>query len=487
MDEKKKRKPRVGLTILCVFLALVLLTAASPFLYDALFGFSDYDDPAALAAAASEPIRVRADGGSWGLTASVDKAGVYALAEELGAEESLRAFLVELPARVEIEKLGYTLDGAQAAAQARVKLFGFLPLQLRAEAEIDLSPERIVAVPTALRLGRLIPLPLEKLAALTGAPELTKGFSYELPEELGALEIDSIRAENGGIVFHSALAAVQAEKLLAAGPSDTAKILALFADAETPAEILAACNGDDAALTAGITDLASLTDALTRLAAASKPSAAAEAAKALETDALPGVGLGETAALQEAYSAAAEQALLRYAQALHGLRDSYKELEYKLTKAALVSADGQTAESVLPEDWGARTVLQYNRDFEAIVRANDGVFSAGLQKWLILPNPSIYALKRDSRAALPSVPGVEVFDLTLALRLPDGTPAVIFDMAEGPLAVNTIPETLYQELLGMERLPVLCASDVPRPERSEWLRFRSEAEDLSDVYFIFCE
>ena len=81
---------------------------------------------------------------------------------------------------------------------------------------------------------------------------------------------------------------------------------------------------------------------------------------------------------------------------------------------------------------------------------------------------------------------LEKADLAPALHLPDGTPAVIFDTAEGQFAGSTIQEALYQELLTAERLPVLCASDIPRPEQSKWLWICPGTEGLSDVYFVLC-
>ena len=480
---KTERKRHTGLVILCVILVLLVLIAAAPFLYDAAAGFDDYDDPAALIAANAAPMDLTADSG-WGVTVRLDKADIYTLAEQQGVMEQLTAQLSGLTDdRLKLEKYAYSLDGDRVELRVKVKLFGFLPIQLRAEADLTLTPGSVTLVPKGLYYGKWISLPMEKLASFAGAEALLEGFTYDFSDLAAPLGIDSIKAENDGLTLHSVLAKAAAEALAAAGPTDSARVLALMSET-VPPEITAVCSGDLSVLSEGITDMDGLFDALTRLAAVSRAGTAAALLP------LPEELFGQTVepeavqALQAEYSAMPEAALERYEQALNGLRDSYKQKEYTLTRDFLRSADGLSAESALPEDWGARIVLQYNREFESIVRANDGVFSAGLQKWLVLPNPSIYALKRDAWASLPNVPGVEVFDLTLALRLPDGTPALIFDTAEGQFAVNTIPETLYQELLSAERLPVLCASDVPRPERSEWIWLPSRTEARSDVYFM---
>ena len=481
-----KRRRRAWLAVLCVILGLIVLLAAAPFLYDAVAGFDGYDDVNALCAADADSVVLTADSG-WGLTARLEKADLYTLAEQKGIVDSLTEQLSEWTGdRLTVEKFGFDLEKDRTELRTKVKLFGFLPVQLRAGAELQLAPDTATVKLKELHYGKWISLSPEKLAERLNMPELAEAISVDISEETAGLGIDELAAENGGLTVHSNVVKTTADALLNAGPSDTARVLSLLGET-VPPEIAAACSGDLWILSESISDPESLTDALARLTAACEGGAETAAEllpeKFFRLELMP----DDTEALQSGYSAMTEAALACYEQTLNGLRDSYKQMEYTLTKAALLSADGQPAESALPEDWGARIVLQYNRDFEAIVRVSDGTFSAGLQKWIVLPNPSITSLKRDSYAALPNVPGVEVFDLTLALRLPDGTPALIFDTAEGQFAVNTIPEALYQELLTSERLPVLCASDVPRPERSEWISIRPEAADQSDAYIIFCE
>ena len=482
----EKKRHRAGLAVLCVILGIFLLLAAAPFLYDAVAGFDDYDDMAALCAADTSPVELTADS-DWGLTARLEKADLYTLAERQGAIDDLKEQLsARTGDRLTVKKYGFRLDKDRVELRAKVELFGFLPIQLRAEAELHLTPDTATVTLKKLDYGKWISVSPEKLAERLNIPELAEAVTIDISGETAALGIDGLIAENDGLTVHSNVAKTTADALLAAGPSDTARVLSLLGET-VPPEIAAACSGDLWVLSESIATPESLANALVCLTAACEGGAETAARLLPEQyfwlELLP----DSTEALQTGYSAMAETALERYEQTLSGLRDSYKRMEYTLTKAALVSADGQPAESALPEDWGARIVLQYNRDFEAIVLVNDGIFSPGLQKWIVLPNPSITALKRDSYAALPNVPGVDVFDLTLALRLPNGTPAVIFYTAEGQLAVNTLPETLYQELLTSERLPVLCASDVPRPERSEWISVQPASAEQSDAYIIFCE
>ena len=483
----KKRKGRPGLVILCVILALFLLIAAAPFLYDAVAGFGDYDDVRALTEANREPVELQVDKDG-GITLRLDKADLYSAAEAAGGEVLLRSYLSELPGkldqRLEITKTGFRLDGDTAAAQVRLKLFGFLPLQLRAAANVELTAEDVTVTPAELNIGKWISVSPETLAERFGIPELSDGVRFELPEEVALLEPDSICLEEDGVTLHTGIARRGAEQLLSA-PSGTAKALKLCAGDHAPAEVTAICSGDCSGLFSSADDMEHLCVVLTGLTAAAEEKAAEALRGSLEAADIPGLRLGDVEAVRAKYAAALEEQHILYEQTLNGLRERYKQKEFSLSKDHLRLADGQPAESLLPESWGARIVLQYNRDYEAIVRANDGVFSAGLQKWLVLPNPSIYALKRDSRASLPNVPGVEVFDLTLALRMPDGTPAMLFCMADGTVAVNTISEALYGELVSAERLPVLCASEIPMPEREDWARSKAPGPDWSDLYFMF--
>ena len=145
------------------------------------------------------------------------------------------------------------------------------------------------------------------------------------------------------------------------------------------------------------------------------------------------------------------------------LRDNYKEMQYRLGRDTLYDADGLPAEAALPAEWGARLVLQYNQNYESIVKANDGSLSP-TGTWIELPNPKLSDLRRERDAVLPKVPGITVFDLTVALRLADGTPAVLFLSAADELGLNVISEQLYEQLTAEETLPVRCSSDIIAPD-----------------------
>ena len=266
---KTERKRHTGLVILCVILVLLVLIAAAPFLYDAAAGFGNYDDPAALIAANAAPMDLTADSG-WGVTVRLDKADLYTLAEQQGVMEQLTSQLSGLTDdRLKLEKYAYSLDGDRAELRVKVKLFGFLPIQLRAEAELTLTPGSVTLVPKGLYYGKWISLPMEKLASFAGAEALLEGFTYDYSDLTGILGIDSLKAENDGLTLHSVLAKMAAEALAAAGPTDSAQVLALLGETVLP-EITAVCSGDPGVLSEGITDMDGLFDALTRLAAVSR-------------------------------------------------------------------------------------------------------------------------------------------------------------------------------------------------------------------------
>ena len=485
MEQKRKRP--VGLIVLSVIVLLLLAAPAAVFLYDAAAGFDDYDDAAALVQGNAAPVTLQA-AADWTVTLHWDKADIYSAVESGGGEALLHDYLQELtgsPMRgVKIVKTGFHLDGTAASAQVKLRLLGFLPLQLRAEAELELTPETVTAAVRELKLGKWISLSPEGLAKRLDLPELAEGFQFELPEDLRKLKPDSVRAEADGLVLHTDLVRKEAELLLAA-PSDMAGALRLLAGAEAPAEIAAVCGGGLAALDCTVTDMESLSAGLTGLAAAAEETTAAEVRARLEALPFLGLKLGDTAAAQEEYTALLQTRHRLYEETLNDLRERYKRKELTLSKTALLLEDGQCVESLLPEAWEARTVLQYNQNYNAIVRESDGIYSTAMQTWLVLPNPDINTLNRASWDALPNVPGVKVFDLTLALRMADGTPAILYCMAEGATAIDPIPEELFDELVHAERLPFRSSGDMPMTGASTWFRSKAPDELLEDLYLLF--
>ena len=76
------------------------------------------------------------------------------------------------------------------------------------------------------------------------------------------------------------------------------------------------------------------------------------------------------------------------------------------------------------------------------------------------------------------------FDLTLALRLPSGIPAVVFLTAEDEFGLAVIDEALFAELKDSPALPIYSSGDVIAAPRGEWLRITDLRDDLPAANYI---
>ena len=141
---------------------------------------------------------------------------------------------------------------------------------------------------------------------------------------------------------------------------------------------------------------------------------------------------------------------------------------------------GAPLEDRLPEKWEARVVLMYNVNYDAIVKTSEG--NPRLQ--VPIPGlPQLSELPRESWDALPKNDNGP-FDLTLALRLPSGIPAVVFLTAEDEFGLAVIDEALFAELKDSPALPIYSSGDVIAAPRGEWLRMTDLRDDLPAANYI---
>ncbi len=459
--EKTAKKSHPLRTFLLILLSLVVLVAALPFIYSLAAGFTDYDDIASLAASAG--VRALSVDSNGVVSFSADKAAVYSYALRSQADREIAGYISQLPFcsenTVKISKFGYTLGSDCAGASVKLRLFGIIPVQLHAEADYRLSPDELMIKLRELKIGRWISVPVEEFSAAIGLPELTEGLRLDISDVFGELCPLELRAKDDVLSFRcdilnktvenvgdQAVVLANMAKLMCCEESDAAKVL----------------RGNTDEVYGGVRDSAALSELLTGILKFGHEATAAALKPALEDSPFLGLELGDVAVCRSGYSDRISENLSVYETALTAMRDEYKQLNYHIAKDGLRSPDGAPAESALPEEWEARVILQYNREFESIVKANDGSLSP-VMGWVVLPNPPITDLQRDWDAALPGVPGITVYDLTVACRLPDGSPATVFLTALDELGVNVISPELFDEISAYEGLPVYCASDIISP------------------------
>ena len=466
MEEKKKKAHPVR-TVLLVLLAIIVLIAASPFIYSLIGGFRDYDDVDALAASGGAmPLSVDENGI---VSFSADKAAVYSYVSGVQLEKQLSEYVAQLPfcseKTVTVSKVGYKLGGETLSLSVKLRLFGFLPVQLHAEADMVLSPDELYIKLNELKYGKWIRFPLDEIAASFDMPELTDGFVIDTSDFYGELCPVSLSAKDDVL-------SVRCDILnrIAGNAGDPGILLAklmpiVCGEDHDAARVL---RGDTAEVYGSIKDSADLSGLLTGLLKFGYETNGSNFKQTLEATPLLGLKIGDVSVCVSGYSASVSEKLSRLEAELTALRDSYKELNFRISENGLSTSDGTPAEAVLPEEWGAKTVLQYNIDYNSIVKASDGTRSIS-GDWIVLPNPKLSDLARDRGVTLPNIPGITVFDLTVAFRSADGTPAIMFLTAADELGINIISEELYNEIVSCEGLPVYCSSDIISPNSYQFV------------------
>ena len=482
---KKRRGGRIALIVIVVLLALV---CAAPFLYNAVTHFA-YEDYQALADGSGALFDLSADADGAHLLFHLDKNGVYRLMVD---NDVLSSVQEETGGRVAVEQIGYLLrpdigsGNAEADVFAAVKLFGFLPAQLRALADVAVIDTQTLRITLReVRYGDRIRIGAEKLAQWTGMAELAGGFTLSLEDWTGPLRADAVRLEGEGLCISSLLLDRVIDEVAAQDVPEELRLLRLYSDDAALRPAFFGAGRADFIRAAG-TDLGALRTALRDVAAygsESYRSALAYELADLPVDLSSELDALSIPALREAQRAQLAKEQEYYASNQLYLRKLYWKKNVILTAAGLLDSKGAPLEDWLPAELEARVVLMYNENYDAIVKTNEG--NPRLQE--PIPGlPMMSELPRDSWDALPPE-GDGPFDLTLALRLPSGVPAVVFLTAEDDFGLCVISEELFAELRESERLPIRSSAAVVSAPRDAWLRVRSLRDGLPDAYYIGLE
>ena len=462
MNAQAKPRGHAGRTVLLIVLALLVLLCAAPFVMNALSWFA-YDDIGALTAANAQPVALSADPDGEHLIFRMDKADVYSLLLDGDFPASLNR---ELDGKVNIQKLGYSLSPGQANIRAAAKVLGFLPVQLQAGADIAVSAQELRLQPTEVQLGPWIRIGAERLADWIGVAELRDGFSISLTEYTEPLRADRVWIEDDGIALSSCLPGQVLDEVAAQNELIPRLMRLYYGDDSAAAQALSGSGRADFIRAAG-ESLDALRGTLRDVCAFG--SDAYRCALATDLSGLPfdlSSGLDAYPQLREAQFVRVAEAQERYRTAQTDLRHDYWYKNVTLSAAHLLDTDGEPLEERLPVEWEARIVLQYNANYDAIVKTNEG--NPRLQ--VPIPGlPMMSELPRDSRNALPPE-GDGPFDLTLALRLPSGIPAVVFLTAEDEYGLAVISEAQFAEFRESPRIPIRCSADIAAGERADWLR-----------------
>ena len=472
--DKPVRKTHPMRTVLLILLILILLVLSSPFLYDLIGGYKDYDDiPELISSADSIELTVRKDGV---VCFDADKTAVYAYASEEEIADRVMDKLDGLPfvsrQTVDLKKFGYSLNGDSFSASVKLRLFGFLPVQLHADAEATFTPDELEVRLTGLKYGKWISIPYEKYADSFDLPELAEGFVIDTSDFYGELYPLSISTGDDIIAFQCDILNQAIRNVEVSGGS-FANLMPVFLNTDSDAARV--LRGESSGIYASITDSAALSDLLTGLMKFTTVENAAAFKASLEDAPFLGLKLGD---VSSTYTVQISMILSDYETSLTALRDIYKQKHLRITETGFCKSDGSAAEATLPENWGAKIVLQYNRDYNSIVKANDGIYNPQLGAWTVLPNPELSSLPKVKGVSLPKVSGITIFDLTLAIRLPNGEPAIIFLTATDDFGVNVISEDLYKEILAGGALPCYCSSDIIAPNQYQFTTTEEAQRDL---------
>lgn len=479
-----RKKRRGGLIALLVIVLLLALVCAAPFIYNATVHFV-YDDYEKLADGAGELFDLSAENDGAHLLFRMDQNSVYRQLLDAGAKEAAEE---ALGGKAVIEKLAYTLrcgpDGATAEAEVRaaVKLFGFLPAQLRALADVSVvDAQTLRVVPREVRYGDRIRLSPEKLAKWSGMPEIVEGFDLSLADWTTPLRADKVYLEGMGLTIASPLLSQVIDEVAAQNDLYYRLVRLYGGDAASPAVSALTGAGRADFIRAAGASYDALRSAL--LEACAFGSEAYCRNLSAELDGFPvalNTALSGYAQTRDAQRADLAEQQTVYAEAQLALRHDYWYKNVTLTASHLLGMEGTPLEARLPADWEARIVLMYNVNYDAIVKTSEG--NPRLQ--VPIPGlPMLSELPRDSWASVPKNDNGP-FDLTLALRLPSGIPAVVFLTAEDEFGLAVIPEELFAELRDSPTLPICSSGDVMTAPRDQWLRVTGLRDDLPAANYI---
>ena len=477
MREKKKR--RGGWIALIVIVVLLAALCAAPFVINATTHFA-YDDYERLAEGWERLFYLSAADDGAHLLFHLDRNGLYRLMLD---NDVLSAVEEETGGRVKVEQIGYLFRAGSNELDvcAAVKLFGFLPAQVRALSDVSVEGDEITVRPRELWYGGRIRIGAEKLAKWTGMSELTEGFTVSLEEYTKPLRADDVVLEGEGVTIVSPLLSEVIDEVAAAPEETVIRLLRLYegeSDAaaralrgEGRADFIRAAGAGYDALSAALGDVCAYGSDDYRLGLAAELAGfPVDLTAGLET--FPAARQAQTARVAEAQAT--------YAAAQLGLRQDYWYKNVTLTASHLLGMEGTPLEERLPPEWEARVVLMYNVNYDAIVKTSEG--NPRLHE--PIPGlPMLSELPRDSWASVP-LNDNGPFDLTLALRLPSGFPAVVFLTAEDEFGLAVIPEAQFAEMRESPVLPIYSSGDVMTAPRGEWLRVSGLRDDLPPAYYI---
>ena len=388
-----------------------------------------------------------------------------------------------LGGRVTREKLGYSLTPERAEIRAAAKLFGFLPVQLRALADVSVvDAQTLRVVPREVRYGDRIRLSPEKLAKWTGMPEIVEGFDLSLADWTTPLRADKVYLEGMGLAIASPLLSQIIDEVAAQSETEIRLLRLYEGDLSSAAQAVfkggrARTNFIDSAGASYGTLVSALRDVCAY---------GSDEYRCRLIDELSGFpvdltfGLKEFPRLRQAQIDRVAEAQAAFAEAQLALRHDYWYKNVTLTASHLLGMEGTPLEARLPADWEARVVLMYNVNYDAIVKTSEG--NPRLQE--PIPGlPMLSELPRDSWASVPKNDNGP-FDLTLALRLPSGIPAVVCLTAEDEFGLAVIPEELFAELRDSPTLPIYSSGDVMTAPRDQWLRVTGLRDDLPAANYI---
>lgn len=477
MNETKK-KGRGGWIALIVVVLLLAALCAAPFVINAATHFA-YDDYEALAEGWERLFFLSAAEDGEHLLFHMDRNGFYRLMID---NDVLAAVEEETGGKVQIEQIGYLfLAGSnELEVHAAVKAFGFLPAQLRALADVSVAGDEITVRPREVWYGSRIRIGAEKLAKWTGMPELTEGFTVSLADYTKPLRADDVYLEGEGITIVSPLLG-QVIDAVAEQNETEVRLLRLYYGDDTPAARVLRGDGRADYIKAAGESYEALSRALGDVCACGSD----EYRRGLiqELSGFPvdlTAGLREFPAARQAQLDRIAEAQATYGEAQLGLRTDYWYKNVILAVGCLKGMEGTPLEARLPADWEARVALIYNANYDAIVKTSEG--NPRLQ--VPIPGlPQLSELPRESWDALPRNPNGP-FDLTLVLRLPSGTPAVVFLTPEDEFGLAALTEEQFAEIKARADLPIYAAGELIPADRSAWLRVTGLREDLPPANYI---
>ena len=483
--ESTRKKRHGGLIALLVIVLLLALICAAPFIYNATVHFA-YDDYEALAAGAGELFDLSADADGAHLLFHMDQNSVYRQLLDAGAKEAAEE---ALDGKAVIEKLAYTLrcgpdgDRAEAEVRAAVKLFGFLPAQLRGLADVSVvNADTLRVVPREVRYGDRIRVSPEKLAKWSGTPELTEGFDLSLSDWTTPLRADKVYLEGMGLTIASPLLSQVIDEVAAQSETEIRLLRLYEGDLRCAAQAVfeggrARTNFIDSAGASYGTLVSALRDVCAY---------GSDEYRCRLIDELSGFpvdltfGLKEFPRLRQAQIDRVAEAQAAYGEAQLALRTDYWYKNVTLAVGCLKGMEGAPLEDRLPADWEARVVLMYNANYDGIVKTSEG--NPRLQ--VPIPGlPMLSELPRESWDALPRNDNGP-FDLTLALRLPSGTPAVVFLTPEDEFGLAVLTEAQFAEIKARDDLPIYAAGELIPADRGAWLRVTGLRDDLPAANYI---